>query len=64
MSRTPFLFLASAVFCALCSACGGDNLSLPDLTSPARLEAVSGTGQAGSIGTLLAEPLVVRVLDS
>jgi adhesin/invasin len=64
MSRTPFLFLVSAGFCALCSACGGDNLSLPDLTSPARLEAVSGTGQAGSIGTLLAEPLVVRVLDS
>ncbi len=64
MSRSPFLLLASAALCVLCLACGGDNLSLPDLTEPARLEAVSGTGQAGSIGTLLAEPLVVRVLDS
>jgi hypothetical protein len=64
MSRSPTPFLASAAFCVLCAACGGDNLSLPDLTEPARLEAVSGTGQAGSIGTLLADPLVVRVLDS
>jgi hypothetical protein len=64
MSRAPLLLLASAGVCAICVACGGDNLSLPDLTEPARLEAVSGTGQAGSIGTLLAEPLVVRVLDS
>lgn len=64
MSRAPFVLSASAVACALCSACGGDNLALPDLTEPARLEAVSGTGQAGSVGTLLADPLVVRVLDS
>ena len=64
MSRAPLLLSASAAVCALCAACGGDNLSLPDLTEPARLEAVSGTGQAGSVGTLLADPLVVRVLDS
>lgn len=64
MSRAPFLLSASAVVCTLCVACGGDNLALPDLTEPARLEAVSGTGQAGSVGTLLADPLVVRVLDS
>ena len=64
MSRSPSVFLASAVVCALAAACGGDNLALPDLTEPARLEAVSGTGQAGSVGTLLADPLVVRVLDS
>jgi hypothetical protein len=64
MSRAPLLLPASAAVCALCAACGGDNLALPDLTEPARLEAVSGTGQAGSVGTLLADPLVVRVLDS
>jgi hypothetical protein len=55
---------AAAAFCAVLTACGGDNLSLPDLTEPAQLQAVSGTGQAGSVGTLLADPLVVRVLDS
>jgi hypothetical protein len=64
MSRVPLFLPASAAVCALCAACGGDNLALPDLTEPARLEAVSGTGQAGSVGTLLADPLVVRVLDS
>lgn len=37
---------------------------LPDQTEPARIEIVSGTNQAGSVGTMLAEPLVVRVTDS
>ncbi len=64
MSRVPLLLAASAAVCTLCLACGGDNLALPDLTEPAQLITVSGTGQAGSVGTLLADPLVVRVLDS
>ena len=67
MMRRPFphvSLLAAAALCAVLAACGGDNLSLPDLTEPAQLQAVSGTGQAGSVGTLLADPLVVRVLDS
>ncbi len=59
-----FRFVTGASFCIALAACGGDNLSLPDLTEPAQLEVISGSGQAGSIGTLLAEPLVVRVLDS
>ncbi|HEU4828445.1 MAG TPA: Ig-like domain-containing protein [Gemmatimonadales bacterium] len=37
---------------------------MPDQTEPARIEIVSGTNQAGSVGTMLAEPLVVRVTDS
>lgn len=49
---------------ALLAACGSDDLVLPDQTEPARIEIVSGTNQAGSIGTMLAEPLVVRVTDS
>ena len=49
---------------ALLAACGGDDLVLPDQTEPAHIEIVSGTNQAGSIGTMLAEPLVVRVTDS
>lgn len=55
---------AVAALSVVLAACGGDNLSLPDLTEPAQLQAVSGTGQAGSVGALLADPLVVRVLDS
>lgn len=56
--------IAAAALCALAAGCGGDNLTLPDPTAAAQLEAVSGMGQVGSVGTLLAEPLVVRVLDS
>jgi hypothetical protein len=66
MARS-LLFLApaaAAALCALAAGCGGDDLTLPDLTEAAQLEAVSGMGQVGSVGTLLAEPLVVRVLDS
>jgi adhesin/invasin len=58
--RTPLT--GSAL--ALLVACGSDDLVLPDQTEPARIEIVSGTNQAGSIGTMLAEPLVVRVTDS
>jgi hypothetical protein len=66
MARSlPFLApAAAAALCALAAGCGGDDLTLPDLTEAAQLEAVSGMGQVGSVGTLLAEPLVVRVLDS
>lgn len=41
-----------------------DGLTLPDQSEPAHIEIVSGTNQAGSLGTMLAEPLVVRVTDS
>ena len=49
---------------ALLAACGSDDLVLPDQTEPARIQIVSGTNQAGSVGTMLAEPLVVRVTDA
>lgn len=32
--------------------------------APARLEAVSGTGQRGTVGTTLAQPFVVRISDA
>ena len=56
--------LAAAITCSLLLACGGDGLTLPDPGEPARIEAISGSNQAGAVGSLLAEPLVVRVLDS
>ena len=56
--------LLTATTLALAAACGGDDLVLPDQTEPAHIEIVSGTNQAGSTGTMLAEPLVVRVTDS
>ena len=63
LSPTLRSFLIGSAL-ALTSACGSDDLVLPDQTEPARIEIVSGANQAGSIGTMLAEPLVVRVTDS
>ena len=56
--------LFAAIACSALAACGGDGLTLPDPGEPARIEIVSGSNQAGAVGSLLAEPLVVRVLDS
>lgn len=56
--------LLTAISCAVLVACGGNDVTLPDLTQPAQLQVVSGNGQAGAVGSLLADPLVIRVLDS
>jgi hypothetical protein len=45
-------------------ACQGSNLTLPADLSPTSLEAVSGNGQQGQVGSRLPEPLVVRVRDA
>ena len=45
------------------SACSGD-LILPSDDSPAALNRVSGNDQEGTVGSRLADPLVVRVTDA
>ena len=55
-SPLRYLLLAAA------TACGAD-LTLPADGSPARLQAVSGSGQEGTVGTRLPDPLVVRLTD-
>jgi hypothetical protein len=45
------------------TACQGSDLTLPQDGAPASLEAVSGGGQQGTIGTQLAKPLVVKLTD-
>src|SRR5918992_2022377 len=45
------------------SACGGEGLLLPSAGQPARIEIVSGDGQADTVGQVLADPFVVRVTD-
>jgi hypothetical protein len=62
LSRCVFR-LSLAPGALLSVACGSSDLVLPDQTEPARIEAVSGTNQAGAVGTMLQEPLVVRVTD-
>lgn len=45
------------------AACGAGDLVLPEDQSPAEIVMVDGDEQAGAVGTELAGPLVVRVLD-
>ena len=42
----------------------GTGLTLPDDRSPAALSAISGSGQEGTVGSRLDDPLVVRVTDA
>src|SRR6185312_3640122 len=51
-----YLLLAASLGC-------GADLTLPADGSPARLQAVSGSGQEGTVGTPLSNPLVVRLTD-
>ncbi len=46
------------------AACGGDDLGLPEDPVPADITVVGGNGQAGSLGSQLLSPLVVRVDDA
>lgn len=50
---------------ALTAALGGcsSGVTLPPDGSPSQLEAFSGDGQEGTVGTLLPDPLVVRLTD-
>jgi adhesin/invasin len=44
-------------------SCGGDDLVLPSAGQPAAITVVQGNGQSGRVGEVLAEPLIVEVLD-
>lgn len=61
--------LAIIALAAVLTACGGEGLTLPGDGAPAggapaALTAVSGYDQAGTVGSWLDRPLVVRVTDS
>jgi hypothetical protein len=60
-SYSPRLF--GLLLGAALTACGGD-LTIPIDGSPARLKAVSGGGQEGTVGSRLSDPLVVRLSDA
>ena len=54
----------STVAVCLLVGCSGGDLTLPDSADPVSLRIVSGDGQRADAGDLLAQPLVVQVLDS
>ncbi len=61
--RIPYR-LVSLVFGAALTGCGGGSLTLPDDSFPAALQAVSGDGQQGTVGSRLDDPLVVKLTDA
>lgn len=62
--RTPVArCLRFSLLLAPLAACGGGDLTLPDNASPATLQAISGAGQEGTVGSKLDKPLIVRVID-
>jgi hypothetical protein len=56
--------LLCLILTATALACGAGDLTLPADGSPASLQAMSGNGQQGTIGTSLPDPLVVRLTDA
>jgi hypothetical protein len=56
--RIIAVFLPAAVV-----ACGGE-INLPNDTTPARMDVVSGDGQSAPVGSVLPDPLVVRLVDA
>jgi protocatechuate 3,4-dioxygenase beta subunit len=66
MTQTHSLRLAAvALLLAAVTSCGGDSSSGPPRQkSAAEVEIVSGNGQRGAVGTELAQPLVVKVVDA
>jgi hypothetical protein len=54
----------AAGLCLLIAACGGEKIVLPNDTVPAAIAVVRGNGQAGTVGALLADSVIVRVTDA
>src|SRR4051794_6055672 len=55
----PFLLMAMVAILG----CQGGDLTLPSDGLPALLREVSGSGQSGTVGSQLPDPLVVQVQD-
>ena len=63
MARSTSTFRLSLALAALASACGGDDLTLPNEGQPAEVEIFRGDRQNGTVGEALGDSLVVRVVD-
>src|SRR3954453_9338647 len=61
---TPFRMRSYLVLAAVAGlGCQGGDLTLPSDGLPASMREVSGSGQSGTVGSQLPEPLVVQVQD-
>ena len=55
--------LATSAGFLIAAACGGGDLVLPGDGAPAAITPVVGDGQTGTVGSPLADAIVVRVTD-
>ena len=56
--------LAGLLFGASVLGCSASDLSLPSDSNPSQIVIVSGDGQEAAVGSLLPDPLVVRLTDA
>ena len=63
MARSTSAFRLALTLAALTSACGGDDLTLPNEGEPAEVEIFRGDRQNGTVGEELGDSLVVEVTD-
>jgi adhesin/invasin len=63
MARHTSTFRLALTVAALASACGGDDLTLPNAGEPAEVEIFGGDRQNGTVGEALGDSLVVKVTD-
>jgi adhesin/invasin len=54
---------STALATAALVSCGGGDLALPSEGEPAAITVVQGDGLSGRVGEVLAQPLIVKVLD-
>ena len=63
MARSTSTFRLALTLAALGSACGGDDLTLPNEGEPAEVEIFRGDRQNGTVGEALGDSLIVKVTD-
>ena len=63
MARRTSTFRLALALAAVGSACGGDDLTLPNEGEPAVVEIFRGDRQNGTVGEALGDSLVVKVTD-
>jgi PKD repeat protein len=62
--RSAPLLLGAALAVGLLAGCGGSDLVLPNNGAATAIHVVDGDGQHGTVGQLLASPIVVQVTDA
>lgn len=63
MALRTTTFRLAVTLAAVASACGGDDLTLPNEGQPAEVEILRGDRQNGTVGEALGDSLIIKVTD-